>query len=76
LGSGGKNGRSLSPAQLPPHPPKKLVRSYFQKKKKQNKLGVMEHGYNPSYLGGRGRRVRVQGRPQAKVRTNLENKLK
>jgi hypothetical protein len=41
---------------------KMLIRSYLK-----NKLGVVDHTCNPSYVGGRDRRIMVQGWPWAKV---------
>jgi hypothetical protein len=36
---------------------------------KQTRSCVVIHIYNPSYLGGRGRRIVVQGRPRQKWET-------
>jgi hypothetical protein len=43
------------------------------------RLGVSNitvHACNPSYHGGGGRRIMVQGQTQAKVKTLSENKLR
>jgi hypothetical protein len=49
----------LRPAQA-----KKLARSYLK-----NKLGMVVHACNPNILGGRGRRIQIQGHLSKKQET-------
>jgi hypothetical protein len=56
----------LSPAQ------EKLSKSLSQK----NKLGVVFHVCNPSYSGGRSKRITVSGQPREKHETLSEKLLK
>jgi hypothetical protein len=38
---------------------KRLVRPYLKKNKNKNKLGMVVHTYNPTYLESEGRRITV-----------------
>jgi hypothetical protein len=41
-----------------------------------NKLSMLVHVYNTSYIGGRGRRITVWGQPRQKHETSSEKKNK
>jgi hypothetical protein len=38
----------------------------------KDKLGIAVHTYNPSYMGGRSRRIKVQSCPRERSKTLLE----
>jgi hypothetical protein len=49
----------------------KLARSFLK-----NKLDMVVHTCDPSYFGGRGRKIEVQCQPRHSVKPNLKNNLK
>jgi hypothetical protein len=58
-------------SSLQDSPGKKLVRSYLK-----NKIGLLWHTYNSSYMGGRNRRILSEASPAKNLRPYLKNKLK
>jgi hypothetical protein len=46
---------------------RKIIPYIKSQKKKTYGQGMVAHIYNPSYLGGRERRITVQGQPRQKV---------